>query len=175
MKKIGIISDTHAYWDDKYAKYFESCDEIWHAGDIGSMEVADKLAAIKPLRAVYGNCDGGDLRRIFKDKIRFKCEDVEVLMTHIGGYPGNYEPSIRGSLYASPPQLFICGHSHILKVQFDKTLNMLHINPGAAGLQGWHQDRTLIRLIIEGNKFTDCEVITLSDSSRNKPFSETSK
>ena len=175
MKKIGIISDTHAYWDDKYAKYFESCDEIWHAGDIGSMEVADKLAAIKPLRAVYGNCDGGDLRRIFKDKIRFKCEDVEVLMTHIGGHPGNYEPSIRGLLYASPPQLFICGHSHILKVQFDKTLNMLHINPGAAGLQGWHQDRTLIRLTIEGNKFTDCEVITLSDSSRNKPFSETSK
>ncbi|MFZ1236104.1 MAG: metallophosphoesterase family protein [Prevotella sp.] len=175
MKKIGIISDTHAYWDDKYAKYFESCDEIWHAGDIGSMEVAEKLAAITPLRAVYGNCDGGDLRRIFKDKIRFKCEDVEVLMTHIGGYPGNYEPSIRGSLYASPPQLFICGHSHILKVQFDKTLNMLHINPGAAGLQGWHQDRTLIRLIIEGNKFTDCEVITLSDSSRNKPFSATSK
>lgn len=167
MKRIGIISDTHAYWDDKYEKYFAECDEIWHAGDIGSLEVAQKLAAIKPLRAVCGNCDGGDLRRMYHDKLRFKCEDVDVLLTHIGGYPGNYDPRIRSLLYASPPQLFVCGHSHILKVQYDKTLNLLHINPGAAGLQGWHRERTLIRLTIEGNKFSDCEVITLSDKNHH--------
>ena len=126
MKKIGIISDTHAYWDDKYLHYFEPCDEIWHAGDIGSLEVAQRLAEFRPLRAVYGNCDGGDLRRMY-----------------------------------SEPQLFISGHSHILKVKYDRTLHLLHINPGAAGLQGWHKERTLIRLTVEGNKFTDCEVITL--------------
>ena len=167
MKRIGIISDTHAYWDDKYEKYCAECDEIWHAGDIGSLEVAQKLAAIKPLRAVCGNCDGGDLRRMYRDKLRFKCEDVDVLLTHIGGYPGNYAPQIRSLLLASPPQLFVCGHSHILKVQYDKTLNLLHINPGAAGLQGWHRERTLIRLTIEGNKFSDCEVITLSDKNHH--------
>ena len=161
MKKIGIISDTHAYWDDKYLTHFESCDEIWHAGDIGSLQVAQRLAEFRPLRAVYGNCDGGDLRRMFTERLRFKCEDVDVLMKHIGGYPGHYDASIRGSIYASPPQLFISGHSHILKVQYDKTLNLLHINPGAAGLQGWPQERTLIRLTVEGNKFADCEVITL--------------
>jgi len=163
MKKIGIISDTHGYWDEKYLKYFEPCDEIWHAGDIGSLEVADKLAAFRMFRAVHGNIDGGDLRRLYPEKLRFKCEDVDVLMKHIGGYPGNYDPSVRSLLYASPPQLFIAGHSHILKVKFDKTLNMLHINPGAAGIQGWHKERTLIRLTIEGNKFTDCEVISLAD------------
>ena len=161
MKKIGIISDTHAYWDDKYLTHFESCDEIWHAGDIGSLQVAQRLAEFRPLRAVYGNCDGGDLRRMFTERLRFKCEDVDVLMKQIGGYPGHYDASIRGSIYASPPQLFISGHSHILKVQYDKTLNLLHINPGAAGLQGWHKERTLIRLTVEGNKFADCEVITL--------------
>ena len=147
MKRIGIISDTHAYWDEKYLHYFEPCDEIWHAGDIGSVEVAEKLAAFRPFRAVCGNCDGGDLRLMYRELNRFKIEDVDVLIKHIGGYPGNYE--------------FVAGHSHILKVQFDKTLNMLHINPGAAGLQGWHKERTLIRLTIEGNKFGDCEVITL--------------
>ena len=161
MKKIGIISDTHAYWDDKYLTHFESCDEIWHAGDIGSLQVAQRLAEFRPLRAVYGNCHGGDLRRMFTERLRFKCEDVDVLMKHIGGYPGHYDASIRGSIYASPPQLFISGHSHILKVQYDKTLHLLHINPGAAGQQGWHKERTLIRLTVEGNKFADCEVITL--------------
>ena len=159
MKRIGIISDTHSYWDDKYLKYFEECDEIWHAGDIGSMEVAEKLAAFRTFRAVYGNCDGGDLRTIY----RFKCEDVDVLMKHIGGYPGNYDPSVRGMIYASPPQLFISGHSHILKVKYDKTLNLLHINPGAAGLQGWHKERTIIRLTIDGREFKDMEVVTLAD------------
>ena len=156
MKKIGIISDTHSYWDEKYLHYFEPCDEIWHAGDIGSLEVAEKLAAFRPLRAVCGNCDGGDLRRMYRETIRFRVEDVDVLMKHIGGYPGHYDPSIRGTIYASPPNLFISGHSHILK-----TLDLLHINPGAAGMQGWQVERTLVRLTVEGNKMTDCEVITL--------------
>ena len=167
MKKIGIISDTHAYCDDRYEKYFDPCYEIWHAGDIGSTELAERLAAIRPLRAVCGNCDGGDLRLMFPEVLRFKCEDVDVLMKHIGGYPGRYDPSIRNRLYASPPQLFISGHSHILKVLYDKTLNLLHINPGAAGLQGWHKERTIVRLTIEGSKFTDCEVVTLGEDVKN--------
>lgn len=162
--KVGIISDTHGYWDEKFLHYFSICDEIWHAGDIGSLEVAQKLAECKPLRAVCGNIDGGELRRIYPEILRFKCEEIEVLLTHIGGYPGNYDARVRGQIYASPPQLFISGHSHILKVKYDKTLNLLHINPGAAGIQGWHQERTIIRLTIKGNKFTDCEVITLSDN-----------
>ncbi len=163
MKRIGIISDTHSYWDEKYVKYFSECDEIWHAGDICSPEIAERLNDIARLRAVCGNCDGGDLRRMYPELLRFKCEDVDVLMKHIGGYPGNYDRSIRGLIYASPPQLFISGHSHILKIKYDKTLNLLHINPGAAGMQGWQKERTIVRLTIDGSKFTDCEVITLSD------------
>lgn len=162
MKRIGIISDTHSYWDDRYVKYLDACDEIWHAGDIGSLELADKFEAMHPIfRAVCGNCDGYDLRARYPEVLRFKCEDVDVLMKHIGGHPGHYDSSVIRMLYASPPQLFVAGHSHILKIQFDKSLNMLHINPGAAGMQGWHKERTLVRLTIEGNKFTDCEVITL--------------
>ncbi len=163
MRKIGIISDTHAYWDDKYLTYFEPCDEIWHAGDIGSMEIAERLADFRPFRAVYGNCDGGDLRLMYRETIRFKCEDVKVLMKHIGGYPGHYDYSIRNEILKSPPQLFISGHSHILKIKYDQSLHLLHINPGAAGLQGWHKERTLVRLTIDGNRFTDCEVVSLSD------------
>ena len=161
MKRIGIISDTHSFWDEKYLHYFEPCDEIWHAGDICSTELIERLQAFRPVRAVCGNCDGGDLRRMFPEILRWKCENVDVLMKHIGGYPGRYAPSVRQQLYERPPQLFISGHSHILKVQYDKTLRLLHINPGAAGIQGWQKERTLIRLTIEGNKFTDCEVITL--------------
>ncbi|MCR4773223.1 MAG: metallophosphatase family protein [Prevotella sp.] len=163
MKKIGIISDTHGYWDNKYLKYFEPCDEIWHAGDIGTTEIADRFEDFRPFRAVCGNIDGGDLRLRYREILRFKCEDVDVLMKHIGGYPGNYDRSIQGMIYASPPQLFISGHSHILKVKYDKTLNLLHINPGAAGQSGWQKERTIVRLTIEGNKFTDCDVITLKD------------
>ena len=113
MKKIGILSDTHSYWDEKYLHYFEPCDEIWHAGDIGSVEVAERLAAFRPFRAVCGNCDGGDLRLMYRELNRFKCEDVDVLIKHIGGYPGNYDASVRSTLFANPPQLFIAGHSHI--------------------------------------------------------------
>lgn len=161
MKRIGLLSDTHAFWDDKYETYFTECDEIWHAGDIGSVEVADRLAAIRPFRAVVGNCDGGDLRRMFPQKLRWNCEGADVLMTHIGGYPGHYDWNIRNQLFSHPPKLFICGHSHILKIQFDKHLNLLHINPGAAGLQGWHQIRTLVRFTVENAEFKDLEVIEL--------------
>lgn len=161
MKKIGIISDTHSYWDERYEKYFEPCDEIWHAGDIGSTEVAERLAAIKPLRAVCGNCDGGDLRLMFPQVLRFKCEDVDVLMKHIGGYPGHYDRSVERIMRTRPPRLFVSGHSHILKIMPDKQLGLLHVNPGAAGHAGWQKERTLVRLTIEHATFTDCEVITL--------------
>lgn len=165
MKKIGIISDTHSYWDDRYEKYFGQCDEIWHAGDIGSLELADKFEAMHPVfRAVYGNCDGNELLERYPEILRFKCEDVDVLIKHIGGYPGHYDRSVRGMLYASPPQLFIDGHSHILKIKYDKTLGLLHINPGAAGITGWQKERTMVRLTIEGHQFSDCEVITLGEN-----------
>ena len=161
MKRIGLLSDTHAWWDDRYLQYFEDCDEIWHAGDIGSMEVAQRLAEFRPLRAVCGNCDGGDLRRLYPTLLRWPCEGADVLMTHIGGYPGHYDPSIRQQLYARPPRLFISGHSHILKVQYDERLGLLHINPGAAGLQGWHKVRTLVRFVVDEGQFRNLEVIEI--------------
>ena len=161
MKRIGLLSDTHAWWDDRYLQYFEECDEIWHAGDIGSLEVAQRLAEFRPLRAVCGNCDGGDLRRLYPTLLRWSCEGADVLMTHIGGYPGHYDPSIRQQLYTRPPKLFISGHSHILKVQFDERLHLLHINPGAAGLQGWHKVRTLVRFVADKGQFRDLEVIEI--------------
>ena len=161
MKRIGLLSDTHAYWDERYAKYFGECDEIWHAGDIGSMELVERLQEIAPLRAVHGNIDGGDVRRMFPEKLRWTCEGADILMTHIGGYPGKYDPCIRQQLYARPPKLFISGHSHILKVQFDPQLKLLHINPGAAGLQGWQTVRTLVRFSIDKGEFKDLEVIEI--------------
>jgi hypothetical protein len=161
MKRIGLLSDTHAYWDERYVKYFSECDEIWHAGDIGSMELVMRLQEIAPLRAVHGNIDGGDVRRMFPEKLRWTCEGADVLMTHIGGYPGKYDPRIRQQLYTRPPQLFISGHSHILKIQFDPQLQLLHINPGAAGLQGWQTVRTLVRFSVEEGKFKDLEVIEI--------------
>lgn len=163
MKKIGLLSDTHGYWDDRYLKYFEPCDEIWHAGDIGSAELALRLAAFRPLRAVYGNIDGAELRRLYPQTLRFTIEGAEVVMKHIGGYPGHYDPSIRGSLLTHPPRLFVSGHSHILKVQYDRTLHMLHINPGAAGVQGWHTKRTLVRFVVDNGQFGDLEVIELAE------------
>ena len=162
MKRIGIISDTHTFWDEKYVKYFSTCDEIWHAGDIGSTEVAERLNEICPLRAVHGNIDGGDVRLMYPEILRWKCEDVDVLMKHIGGYPGRYDASIAHKIYNNPPQLFISGHSHILKVKYDEQLHLLHINPGAAGLSGWQQQRTLVRLTIDGNAFKDLEVVELN-------------
>lgn len=174
MRRIGILSDTHSYWDDRYLIHFAECDEIWHAGDICSTEIIERLSAPFPtdgstpprrriVRAVCGNCDGGDLRHMFPETLRWRCENVEVLMKHIGGYPGRYDRSVIGQLYSNPPQLFISGHSHILKVMYDKTLGTLHINPGAAGIQGWHKERTLIRLTIDGSKMRDMEIITLAE------------
>lgn len=162
MTKIGLISDTHSYWDDKYLKYFESCDEIWHAGDVGSAVIIQKLSEFRPVRGVYGNIDGQDVRKIFPLVNRFTVDGAEVLMKHIGGYPGKYDPSIKASLLIHPPKLFISGHSHILKVKYDKTLDMLHINPGAAGLSGFHKVRTLVRFNIDNGVFKDLEVIELT-------------
>lgn len=165
MTKVGIISDTHGYWDEKYATYLGECDEIWHAGDIGSVELADRFENMGPhFRAVYGNCDGYELRARYRETLRFQCEEIDVLMKHIGGYPGHYDSSIARQISLSPPGLFISGHSHILKIMPDKTLNLLHINPGAAGIMGWQKERTLVRLTIEGRQFTDCEVITLGSN-----------
>ncbi|GAA4102599.1 metallophosphoesterase family protein [Mucilaginibacter panaciglaebae] len=161
MVKIGLISDTHSYLDDAVFKHFERCDEIWHAGDFGNMALVDKLTAFKPLRGVYGNIDGKEIRQQYPENLRFKCEDVDVWMTHIGGYPDRYDLRIRNEIYANPPQLFISGHSHILKVIFDKKINCLHLNPGAAGKQGWQKVRTLMRFSIDGAKIQDLQVIEL--------------
>ena len=162
MMKVGLLSDTHGWWDEKFLELFESSDEIWHAGDIGSVEVAEKLAAFRPFRAVYGNIDGQEIRRMFPQVNRFTVEGTEVLIKHIGGYPGKYDPSIIGSLMARPPKLLISGHSHILKVKYDKTLDMLHINPGAAGRSGFHKVRTLVRFVIDNGMFKDLEVVELA-------------
>lgn len=163
MKKIGLLSDTHGYWDEKYQLYFEECDEIWHAGDIGSEEVAEKLAAIKPLRAVYGNIDGERIRLTYPKVAHFQVEGIQVMMTHIGGYPGRYYPEIRKELFALRPKLFIAGHSHILKVQYDPVLQCLHMNPGAAGKSGFHLQRTLLRFCIDQDNIKDLEVIELGN------------
>ena len=161
MTRIGLISDTHNYLDDAVFTHFDKCDEIWHAGDFGTAAIADKLKAFKPLRGVYGNIDGYDIRSEYPEKLRFTCEEVNVMMVHIGGYPNHYTPSIRPELFAAPPQLFISGHSHILKVIYDEKIKCLHMNPGAAGKHGWHKVRTLIRFVVDGANMKQCEVIKL--------------
>jgi putative phosphoesterase len=161
MRKIGLLSDTHGYLDEKIFGYFKDTDEIWHAGDFGSEEVAGRLQAFKPLRAVYGNVDGNEVRAVYPETIRWNCEEVSVMMTHIGGYPPKYNSAVLRELQKQPPMLFICGHSHILKIVFDEKLNCLHINPGAAGKQGWHLMRTAVRFTIDGKKISNCEVIEL--------------
>lgn len=162
MTRIGLISDTHSYLDEAVFKHFENCDEIWHAGDFGTIELADQLAAFKPLKGVYGNIDGKDVRIVYPEHLRFNCEEVDVWMTHIGGYPGRYSQHIKAEIYSNPPKLFITGHSHILKVIPDKKLHLLHLNPGAAGKQGWHKVRTLMRFNIDGDKIQDLQVIELA-------------
>lgn len=163
MKRIGLLSDTHGYWDERYLKYFEECNEIWHAGDIGSKEVMDRLMAFKPFRGVYGNIDGQDIRKILPEINRFRLEGADILIKHIGGYPGKYDSQIKKILNISAPTLFISGHSHILKVKYDKEYGMLHINPGAAGKYGFHTVRTIVRFSIEQGNFSDLEVIELKD------------
>ena len=158
MKRIGIISDTHGTFDDTLREFLRDVDEIWHAGDIGSLELADEIAAFKPLRAVSGNIDGGVTRRVYPDFDVFRCEKVEVLMTHIGGYPRRYDPRAAARIQSLRPKLFISGHSHILKVMYDQTYDLLTVNPGAAGEYGFHKVRTAIRLIIDGADMRDMEV-----------------
>ncbi|GHC55722.1 metallophosphoesterase family protein [Ulvibacter litoralis] len=159
MKKILLLSDTHSYIDDKVISYVKQADEVWHAGDIGDLKVTDTLKALKPLRAVYGNIDDAKARVEFPLNNRFYCEDVEVLITHIGGYPGRYSPAIREEIYSNPPRIFISGHSHILKVMNDKKRGILHMNPGAIGTHGFHQVRTMLRFEIDGKNIQNLEVI----------------
>ena len=161
MIRIGLISDTHNYLDDAVFKHFERCDEIWHGGDFGTVEIANRLKAFKPLRGVYGNIDGRDVRSEYPLKLEWTCEAVKVFMIHIGGYPGRYAPGVKQQLVDSSAKLFICGHSHILKVIYDDKIGCLHMNPGAAGKQGWHQVRTLLRFAIDGADIKDLEVIEL--------------
>lgn len=161
MKRIGLISDTHGHWDKKIADFLKDSDEIWHAGDIGSLELAEQLENFKPLRAVYGNIDGVDIRSKYPKLLRFKYEDVIVLITHIGGYPGKYQKEVLSELKQNPPKLFISGHSHILKVMYDKKYDLLHMNPGAAGLSGFHNLRTALRFKVNKKNITDLEILEI--------------
>jgi putative phosphoesterase len=161
MTKIGLISDTHNYLDDTVFKHFEHVDEIWHAGDFGTITIAEKLRDFKPLKGVYGNIDGYDIRSEFPETLLFTCEEVKVFMKHIGGYPNRYAPGVKNVIIKEQPTLFISGHSHILKVMYDEKLHCLHMNAGAAGIQGWHKVRTLIRFVIDNNEMKNCEVIEL--------------
>ena len=163
MQRIVLLSDTHNYLDPKIFKYFDSCDQIWHAGDIGTIAITDELAKIKPVTAVYGNIDGNDVRKVHPKNQRFKCEEVEIFMTHIGGYPNRYNFEALTEIKKRPPQLFICGHSHILKIMFDQKYKMLSINPGAAGIHGFHKVKTLVRFTINGKEIKDLEVIELGN------------
>lgn len=172
MKRIGILSDTHSCWDDRFALHFKDCDEIWHAGDIGCVDTLVRLQNIAPVvRAVRGNIDHGQVTRMCPESLEFEVEGVRVLLTHIGGYPGRYAPGFARQLAEARPGLMVCGHSHILKVMYDDKLQLLHINPGAAGTHGWHRKRTLVRLTIAAGRMSDLEVIelggTVSDFRKN--------
>ncbi|MBC31127.1 MAG: YfcE family phosphodiesterase [Muricauda sp.] len=161
MTKILLLSDTHGHIDDVILKYAKQADEIWHAGDIGSLAVTDTLQQMGPVRAVHGNIDDHVIQKEFPEHNRFMCEDVDVWITHIGGYPDRYSPKVRAEIKKNPPKLFICGHSHILKVMNDKKLGLLHMNPGACGKHGFHKLRTMLRFVIDGEKITDLEVVEL--------------
>jgi putative phosphoesterase len=161
MVRIGIISDTHGWLDEQVFRHFEDCDEIWHAGDFGSLIISEQLKAFKPFRGVYGNIDNNKLRLDYPEQLVFTCEKVRVMIRHIGGYPPRYNPETKKQLRLHRPGLFISGHSHILKIMFDERLQCLHINPGAAGKQGWHKVRTLVRMTIDGTDMKNCEVIEL--------------
>lgn len=156
--KIGVISDTHGVFDQPLMEFLKPCDQIWHAGDFGSVEVADRIAAFKPLKAVYGNIDGGVMRRMFTEFNLFEVDGVKVLMTHVGGYPRHYAPKALQHIHVSKPKIFVAGHSHILKVIYDPIYNLLHINPGAAGIYGIHKVRTAIRFDIEAGEIKNMEI-----------------
>lgn len=161
MKKILLLSDTHSYIDAQILKHVQQADEVWHAGDIGNLKVTDTIQKYKPLRAVYGNIDDKDARMEFPLDLKFTVEGVSVWMTHIGGYPNKYNQRVREELKKNPPQLFICGHSHILKVQYDSKLNLLHLNPGAVGIVGFHKVRTMLRFTLDQGKIENMEIIEL--------------
>ena len=161
MTKIGLISDTHSHLDCSVAGYFKGCDEIWHAGDFGVIGVAESLAVIAPLRGVFGNIDGQEIRAAYPESLHFTCEDVHVFMQHIGGYPGRYAPGVKTGIEVNKSNLFISGHSHILKIMYDQRLQCLHMNPGAAGKQGWHKVKTLIRFSIDGKDIKDAEIVEI--------------
>jgi putative phosphoesterase len=164
--KIGLLSDTHSHLDSQIFEYFADCDEIWHAGDIGSHELADKLEAFKPLRAVYGNIDDKKMQLRFPEHNRFKLEGLDIWITHIGGYPGKYPKKIKETLLANPPDIYITGHSHILKVMRDPLYGLLHMNPGACGIEGWHKMKTILRFELIGGQLTNLELIELGPRAK---------
>ncbi len=166
MKRIGLLSDTHGFLNDRLFVFFEKVDEIWHAGDFGNLETADRLAAFKPLKGVYGNIDGHEVRVVHPLHQRFFCEEVDVWVTHIGGYPGRYEQYVKPEIFRNPPKLFISGHSHILKVIYDKKLDLLHMNPGSAGISGFHKMCTALRFTIDGKDIRDLEIWEIPRSGR---------
>lgn len=161
MQKILLISDTHSYLDEKLFKYIQTVDEVWHAGDIGNIPVCTEIEKLKPLRAVYGNIDGQDVRKSYPENNIFVCEQVKVFITHIGGYPNRYNLEAKKIIEQEKPNLFICGHSHILKVMYDKKYNLLHLNPGACGIHGFHQVKTVLRFAIDGTEIKNMEIIEL--------------
>jgi putative phosphoesterase len=165
MTKIGLLSDTHGFLDENIFKHFENCDEVWHAGDFGTIEIASRIKQEKSIKGVYGNIDGQDVRAEFPEQLVFRCEDVKVMIRHIGGYPPKYNPETKKELLIHKPRLLISGHSHILKVMYDDKLGCLYMNPGAAGKQGWQKLRTIIRFAIDGNDIKNCEVIELGGKS----------
>jgi putative phosphoesterase len=162
MKKIGLISDTHGHFDDKLKDFFAPCAEIWHAGDVGNAQVINELEKICPVvKGVFGNIDGTEVRQRFQEDLRFLCENLEVWITHIGGYPGKYDRRVKTKMHENPPKLFIAGHSHILKVIFDQKLECLHINPGAYGLEGFHVVRTAMRFDVDCAQVKNLEILEI--------------
>jgi putative phosphoesterase len=166
--KIGLISDTHGYIDERILHHLQGCDEIWHAGDIGALEVTNELKKIAPLRAVWGNIDGREIRQEFPEQQWFNCEGKKIWMTHIGGAPPRYNPAIRPLLKSEKPDIFICGHSHILRVMNDPTFGVLYLNPGAAGKHGFHKMRTMLRFSIESGAVKDMQVIELGARAKQE-------
>ena len=166
MKKILLLSDTHGHLDQKIIKYINGVDEVWHAGDIGTTAVADRISGLKTIRGVYGNIDGHELRSMFPENQIFRCENIKVLMTHIGGYPGSYNARVKNLIFKEKPELYICGHSHILKVIQDPKNKLLHMNPGACGVHGFHQKRTLLRFEINKDKIENLEALELGKPGR---------
>ncbi len=161
MKKILLLSDSHGYIDKKIIKYFDDIDQVWHAGDIGNIKVCETILKTKPLKAVFGNIDNFEIREKFQEDLNFHCEGLKIYITHIGGYPGNYNKRVKKVIEETRPNVFICGHSHILKVIYDKKNDLLHMNPGACGLQGFHKKRTMLKFNIENKKITNLNVIEL--------------